>query len=142
MTVPLRTDEELDRLCTMILEAPPHRAFGLRLRERSPGEAVLEVEAGEATSVDGQFHGGLYGLLMEPAALMALISMLPRNRKPVTVDSHLQVLRSVPPGATITLKGRVVRAGAQISFCEVEAQAGDRLLAQARITKAVVPVAD
>ena len=38
------------------------------------------------------------------------------------------MLRSVPPGATITLKGRVVRAGAQISFCEVEAQAGDRLL--------------
>ena len=72
------------------------------------------------------------------AALIASLDLLPQGKTAVTADLHVSVMRTAPPGQEITLLGRVVRPGATLFFCEAEAIADGKLIASARLTKAVV----
>ena len=112
-----RTIEEVGREITAILAWPPHRAFGLVLVSRGPGEAVLAFDAGEAClGPSGQVHGGVISMLAEPSAVLALLPMLPADRHAVTADFHAQFLRPAKPLSRVELTGRVVKAGRQLAF--------------------------
>jgi acyl-coenzyme A thioesterase PaaI-like protein len=77
-------------------------------------------------------------MLAEPAAALALLPLLPADRHAVTADFHAQFLRPAKPRSRIELVGRVLRAGRQLAFCEVEARSEGELCVVARITKAIV----
>ena len=136
-----RTPEQIDAVVHHILSTPIHAHFGLRLIAMAPGESTLAFVAGPQTQMagGGRVHGGVLSLLLEPPALMASIGMIPADCNIVTADIHIGVLRPVPPGAEVTLRGRVIRPGRTLFFCESEAWVGDRLCASARLTTAVVP---
>ena len=105
-----------------------------------PGEAVLAFEAGEAAlGPEGEVHGGVLSMLCEPAALLALLPLLPPDRYAVTADFHAQFLRSATPRTRVELTGRVLKAGGRLAFCEVEARSGGEICVVARVTKAIVP---
>ncbi|HEX4742985.1 MAG TPA: hypothetical protein VH353_16780 [Caulobacteraceae bacterium] len=62
--------------------------FGLALDRWSEGEARLSFVAGAASLCPaGDVHGGVVGLLLEPAAMFALMTVLPEDRSAVTADS-------------------------------------------------------
>ena len=120
---PVRTLEDIERAIAQVLAAAPHRAFGLTFVRSSPGEAVLAFEAGDAAlGPAGQVHGGVLSMLCEPAAVLALLPLLPADRYAVTADFHAQFLRPATPRARVELVGRVLKAGGRLAFCEVEAR--------------------
>lgn len=124
-----------------VLAAPVHRHLGLRVVDCGEGRSRLSFIAGPETQMDergGRVHGGILALLMEPAAFIAALDWLPMGKTAVTVDLHVSVMRPAPPGKEVTLLGRVVRPGTTLFFCEAEAIADGKLIASARLTKAVV----
>jgi len=124
-----------------VLAAPIHRHLGLRLVEAGGGRSRLSFIAGPAAQMaetGGRVHGGILALLMEPAALIASLDLLPAGKTAVTADLHVLVMRASPPGKEVTLLGRVVRPGTTLFFCEAEAIAEGKIVASARLTKAVV----
>ena len=137
-----RSVEEIERFFRSVLEVPAHRTFGLSLVSWKPGEAVLGFSAGNAClGPNGEVHGGVLGLLLEPAALFALLPMLPEDRYAVTADIHTQLMRRVRPQSRVELRGRVVRLGAQLAFCEAIALCDDQPCVSARVTKVIVRLA-
>ena len=100
---------------------------------------MLAFEAGDAAlGPTGQVHGGVVSMLAEPAAVLALLPLLPPDRHAVTADFHAQFLRPAKAHRRIELTGRVVKAGRQLAFCEVEARSEGQLCFVARVTKAIV----
>ena len=138
-----RTPEQIRQEIATILAAPIHRHLELQLIEAGAGRSRLEFRAGLATQMDekgGRVHGGILALLLEPAALIAALDLLPARKMAVTADMHLSVLRPAPPGERIELRGEVVRPGAALFFCEAQAWSQTKLIASARFTKAVIDV--
>lgn len=145
MTSPLSTQraDEIRREIATVLAAPIHRHLGLKLVEAGNGRSLLSFVAGPATwmvEAGGRVHGGILALLLEPAALIAALDLLPSGRTVVTADMHVSVMRPAPVGGEISLIGRVLRPGNSLFFCEAEAMSGGKTIASARLTKAVVDV--
>lgn len=135
-----RADEIRNEIAT-VLAVPIHRHLGLRLVEAGGGRSRLEFTAGPAAQMaetGARVHGGILALLMEPAAFVATLDLLPAGKTAITADLHVSNMRPAPPGAVVTLVGRVVRPGTTLFFCEVEALADGKTVASARVTKVVV----
>lgn len=134
-----RSAEALERFFRNVLEIPAHRMFGLTLEGWSKGEARLSFVAGPASlGPAGEAHGGVVGLLLEPAAMFALITVLPEDRYAVTADVHTQLIRPIRAGPRVELAGRVLRAGRSLAFCEAAARVDGESCAVSRMTKAIV----
>lgn len=115
-----------------------HRWAGLRLLELAPGLCRLGFQAGgDLIVIGGYVHGGILNGLLEPAAYGALITALQPGEHAVTVDIHVQHLRSVPAGAEAVLTGRMIRRGKALGFLEADCHVDGQLCTQARITKAI-----
>ena len=135
--------DEIRREIAAVLAAPIHRHFGLRLLEAGGGRSRLTFVAGPATwmsEAGGRVHGGIPALLMEPAALIAALDLLPSGKTVVTADLHVSVMRPAPPGSEVVVAGRVLRPGKALFFFESGAQVARRVTSAARLTKAVVDV--
>jgi uncharacterized protein (TIGR00369 family) len=138
-----RRAEVLEAFFRGVLAIPAHSTFGLRLDGWSEGEARLSFVAGaEALGPSGEVHGGVVGLLMEPAAMFALMTVLPEDRYAVTADVHVQLMRPIRAGVRVELAGRVLRAGRSLAFCEVAAIVAGETCALSRMTKAIVSAAE
>ncbi|MCW5751303.1 MAG: PaaI family thioesterase [Alphaproteobacteria bacterium] len=137
--MPKRTEAELETMIEQVMAIPLHRHLGLELVEREEGRARLRFRAGPAALTNvGSVHGGVLSLLLEPAALLALLPMLDAGESAATVDVHVAFPAAPEPGHWIELEGRVIRRARQLAFCEAEARSGGRLCAAARLTKAVL----
>ncbi|MFV0280834.1 MAG: PaaI family thioesterase [Rhodoblastus sp.] len=134
-----RTQKQVNALVETVLSAAPHKTHGLSAISVGPGEAVLEFVAGPASfGPTGAIHGGVLAMLMEPAAVCALLALLADDMHAVTADMHVQHMRPAPAGARLRITGRVLRLGKTLAFCEASVTAGDVLYSTARLTKAVV----
>ena len=74
----------------------------------------------------------------DPAALCALLPMLPDGAHAVTADMYVQHMRPARPGATLRIVARVLRMGRSLAFCEADVMDGETRCSTARVTKAVV----
>ena len=138
-TAPPRSREEIEAFIRTALDIPAHRTYGLECVSWAQGEATLAFHAGEAAlGPSGSVHGGVVAMLLEPAAVTALIPLLPADRYAATVDMHVQQMRPVRPGARVLLKARVLRLGANLAFCEAYAEDDGKTCAAARLTKAII----
>ena len=134
-----KTTEQNDALVADVLSAPAHIAQGLSAVAVGGGEATLEFVAGPASlAPTGAVHGGILTMLMDPAALCALLPMLPDGAHAVTADMYVQHMRPARPGATLRIVARVLRMGRSLAFCEADVMDGETRCSTARITKAVV----
>ena len=134
-----KTTEQIDALVADVLSAPAHIAQGLSAVAVGGGEATLEFVAGPASlAPTGAVHGGILTMLMDPAALCALLPMLPDGAHAVTADMYVQHMRPARPGAKLQIVARVLRMGRSLAFCEADVMDGETRCSTARITKAVV----
>ncbi|MCC2108561.1 MAG: PaaI family thioesterase [Hyphomicrobiales bacterium] len=134
-----KTTEQNDALVADVLSAPAHIAQGLSAVAVGGGEATLEFVAGPASlAPTGAVHGGILTMLMDPAALCALLPMLPDGAHAVTADMYVQHMRPARPGARLQIVARVLRMGRSLAFCEADVMDGETRCSTARITKAVV----
>ena len=134
-----KTTEQNDALVADVLSAPAHIAQGLSAVAVGGGEATLEFVAGPASlAPTGAVHGGILTMLMDPAALCALLPMLPDGAHAVTADMYVQHMRPARPGARLQIVARVLRMGRSLAFCEADVMDGETRCSTARVTKAVV----
>lgn len=134
-----KSQKEIDAVVAAILSAPAHVAQGLRAVSVGDSEATLEFTAGPASlAPTGAVHGGILAMLMDPAALCALVSTMPDGVHAVTADMHVQHMRPARPGARLQIVARVLRAGRSLAFCEANVLDDGKLCSTARLTKAMV----
>lgn len=134
-----RSREEIAALVAEVLSAPTHVAQGLTAVSFGDGEATLEFTAGPASlAPTGAVHGGVLAMLMDPAALCALLTTMPAGAHAVTADMHVQHMRPARPGARLQIVARVLRAGKSLAFCEANVIDDGKLCSTARLTKAMV----
>lgn len=115
-----------------------HRWAGLELLAITPGTAQVGFTAAGEMLVFGKYvHGGVLNGLLEPPALLAMLGHMREDETAMTVDIHLQHIRSVQAGERVIMTGRLLKRGRNVAFCEVTAQAGDILCTTARVTKSI-----
>ncbi|WP_043764982.1 PaaI family thioesterase [Algiphilus aromaticivorans] len=116
-----------------------HRDLGVTGIEAADGAATLCFTVNPyAVNPAGALHGGVLYTLCDVAAYSALLSQLPMDREAVTHDLHVSVMRAASEGEKVAIEAHVRRLGRSIAFIDVEARAGERLLATARVTKSLV----
>jgi uncharacterized protein (TIGR00369 family) len=131
----------LEQQNTRVLNHPYHRFAGLELVHQEPGKAWCRFEVNaNSISLSATLHSGvLYGL-MDAASQLALLPMLEPGEHAVTIDLHVSIVRSVPPGARVALRAEVVRKRSSMAFLRCEAQTVEDAagtVAIATITKAL-----
>ncbi|MGC5617628.1 PaaI family thioesterase [Georgenia sp. Z1491] len=116
-----------------LLRSPFHRWLGLRVTDVTRESVTIEVEAREEFIADvdaGYVHGGILATLLDLAADWALVGAIGTGVP--TIDFSISYLRAAHPG-TLTVTGRAVRPGRQVSHAEAEVRDADgRLLAVGR----------
>src|SRR4051794_21603650 len=108
------------------MDIPLHRFLGMRLADESDPSAgvVLDVTGPSLNQAD-LLHGGVVTALLDVAAYLALAPSLGPGEHAVTHDMSVQLLRPVPAGAQVVLRGQVLRLGRQVVFLRAEACVGD-----------------
>lgn len=137
MAEPLTLEQQNAR----VLNHPYHRFAGLELVHQEPGKAWCRFEVNaNSISLSATLHSGvLYGLL-DATSQLALLPMLEQGEHAVTIDFHVSIVRSVPPGARVALRAEVVRKRSSMAFLRCEAQTVEDAagtVAIATITKAL-----
>jgi uncharacterized protein (TIGR00369 family) len=137
MAEPLTLEQQNAR----VLNHPYHRFAGLELVHQEPGKAWCRFEVNaNSISLSATLHSGvLYGLL-DATGQLALLPMLEQGEHAVTIDFHVSIVRSVPPGARVALRAEVVRKRSSMAFLRCEAQTVEDAagtVALATITKAL-----
>ncbi len=100
---------------------------------------LLEVTAPSLNQA-GLLHGGIVTALLDVASYLALAPFLGPGEHAVTHDLSVQLLRPVPAGASVHLRGEVLRRGRHVAFLRADAWIADVRVAAAQVTKTVVPV--
>jgi len=131
----------LEQQNARVLNHPYHRFAGLELVHQEPGKAWCRFEVNaNSISLSATLHSGvLYGLL-DATSQLALLPMLEAGEHAVTIDLHVSIVRSVPPGARVALRAEVVRKRSSMVFIRCEAQTVEDAagtVAIATITKAL-----
>ena len=115
-----------------------HRWAGLVLLSLAPGQAEVGFTAqGDMLVFGKHVHGGVLNGLLEPPALLALLGHMHEEESAMTVDVHLQHIRSVQAGEAVTMTGRLLKRGRNVAFCDVTAHVDGMLCTTARITKTI-----
>ena len=106
-----------------LLNHPFHRHAGLELVHQEPGKAWCRFEVNaNSISLTATLHSGvLYGLL-DATSYLALLPMLEPGEQAATIDIHVSLIRSVPPGARVALRAEVMRKRSSVAFVRCEAQ--------------------
>ncbi|MAK62619.1 MAG: hypothetical protein CMK09_16740 [Ponticaulis sp.] len=135
-----RTPDDQADLFQTYLDLPSHRLFGLRLLSAKEGVSQLTFETSNAALVPGGYvHGGVSSLLMEPAAMIALVTVLAADRWTVTSTSEYRMLRAVPQGSDVLLEGRVARVGRHLAHVDVALTIDGVPHVEGRFVKSIIP---
>ena len=122
-----------------VLDIPLHRFLGLALLEPSRPEVGVVLEVGApALNNAGVLHGGIVTALLDVACYLALLPELGDDQNAVTLDVTVSLMRAVPPGATVHLRGSVVRRGRSLAFLRAEASVEGAVVATGQVTKTLV----
>jgi uncharacterized protein (TIGR00369 family) len=113
----------LEQQTARVLNHPYHRFAALELVHQEPGKAWCRFEVNaNSISLSATLHSGvLYGLL-DATSHLALLPMLEPGEHAATIDLHVSIVRSVPPGARVALRAEVVRKRSKLAFLRCEAQ--------------------
>jgi uncharacterized protein (TIGR00369 family) len=121
---------------------PLHARFGFTLVSTGDGTSHARCTVGEPhLNLGGVVHGGVMYLLLDVTAYCAALTVLPVGFNATTHDLHVSMLRPTRDGDVLELTGRVRKAGRSLFFIDAEATVDDRLVASARVTKSLVPIA-
>lgn len=130
-----------------VLAHPFHRACGLELHSAADGSAEIAIDMNEFTvNPEGSLHGGIVYAFVDVASFFAAVSKLDGHQHPVSIETHVSLLRAAGSGDRVTIQARVDRLGRTLAAmrAEVHADNGERqrLIATASVTKAILADAD
>lgn len=119
-----------------------HRFIGVEIQEAGVGKAHLSFMVRDSMLTPGaSLHAGYLYTVCDFASYVALMSELADNEGAVTHDLHVSLMRSAGVGERVDVHAEVVRSGRSIAFLDVRAFVGERMIASARATKSLVPIA-
>ena len=118
------------------------RLLGIEFTECVDGmcTAVLEVEDRHHHS-GGVAQGGVAFSLADATMAHALMSSLDEKSYCSTIEMKISYLEAVRDGAMICTGG-IVRRGRRVAFMEAKVHNGDRIVASATATFAIMPNAE
>lgn len=121
-----------------IEESPLHSFLGIKIERLDHGEALLSINTDSHTlNPAGSLHGGVIYLVADVASFAALGPSLEAGEFPVTIDIQCSVYRGTNNGP-VFFRSKVATRTRRLAFMNVEVRdAGDVLLAEARVTKAI-----
>lgn len=126
----------------LILAQPLHRACELDILSWAEGRSEIRIAVNDFSSnVIGTLHGGVIYAMVDVAAFMALLSVVPDGLHGVTADIQVSVLRALKKGEFLHLRGRVDRVGRHLANMRVEAfQPGseEKLIATGTVVKSLI----
>lgn len=135
---PMSTDELAARV-EKVLEVPLHRFLGVELLDPADPAAGIALDvAGPAMNNAGVLHGGIMGALLDVASYLAVLPHLAEGENAVTHDVAASLVRGVPQGARLEVRGEVVRRGRGVAFLRSEATVEGVVVATGQVTKSVV----
>ena len=122
-----------------VLDIPLHRFLSVTLLDEQDASAgiAFPVDAA-AQNQAGVLHGGVVTTLLDVASYLALLPELGEGEHAVTHDLSAQLLRPVPGGSRVEVRGTVLRRGRAVAFLRAEAVADGRIVAAAQVTKTLV----
>jgi uncharacterized protein (TIGR00369 family) len=106
--------------------------LGYRMVEMGEGRSVVSwTPQANVGNPMGFVHGGFVGVMVDDIAGMAVSSMLPDWRAFPTASLHVDFLRGIRVGDTVSCRGTVVRAGRRLTVADTTIEDGDgQLLAR------------
>lgn len=127
-----------------ILAHPLHVASALAIQKSAEGNSEITFAVNDFTgNVIGTLHGGILYAMVDVAAFMALLSVIPQGLHGVTADIQVSVLRAAKLGDTVAVRGRVDRVGRNLANMRAEAflltPEGERLIATGTVVKSLIP---
>ena len=92
-------------------------SVGARLSEVSPGQVVIELPFREdLTQQHGYLHAGIVTSIADSACGYAALSLMPEDADVLSVEFKINLL-SPARGERFVARGRVVRAGRNLTVC-------------------------
>jgi uncharacterized protein (TIGR00369 family) len=106
---------------------PANRFVGLRLLQRSPQRAEVELPVrAELAQEEGVVHGGLLALLADTAAVYLLWPELQPERTLTSIEFKVNFLAAArPDGAALRAVATPLRVGRSVAVCETDVFQGD-----------------
>jgi uncharacterized protein (TIGR00369 family) len=96
-------------------------SLGVTIARLEPGEIELAMAYSAAfTQQHGFVHGGIIATVLDSACGYAAFSLTPPETSILTVEFKTSLLAPAK-GERFTFRGRVIRPGRNITFCEAEA---------------------
>lgn len=133
----------LDRVKDGVLDHPFHRACELTLIHAGEGKAEVTFKVNDFTvNPQGALHGGIIYALIDVACFFAVVPLLAEDQHPVSIETHVSILRAATLGETITIKAWADRVGRTLAAMRAEVFAGTtaqpRLVATGNVTKSIL----
>ncbi|MES1938858.1 thioesterase superfamily protein [Salinisphaera sp. T5B8] len=126
----------MDQRLQQVIDHPLHRHLGIERVDSAEGRARLSITVGDNTvNPAGVLHGGVLYLLCDVCAYAGLLSQLAATTQAVTHDIHVSIMRAARAGEVVVFESHPLRVGRRVAFIDVSAHVGERLVAQARVTK-------
>jgi acyl-CoA thioesterase len=118
---------------------PFSQLLGFRMVRADADGAVMEADPGpEHLNGGGIVHGGYLSALLDSTTGWAVHSQVPVGIAAPHIQITVQFVRAALGGTTLVCRGRCVSAGRRIATAEAEITQGDRVIARAITSHAVL----
>lgn len=136
-------EQRIETVRDNVLAHPFHRACGLELLSAADGQAEITIAMNEFTlNPEGALHGGVLYAFVDVACFFAAVSQLEEGRHPVSIETHVSLLRAATSEDHITVRAKVDRLGRTLAAMRAEVLAerdGEkRLIATGSVTKSIL----
>ena len=108
------------------------------LRADDEGSLIEADPLPEHLNGGGIVHGGYLTALLDSATGWAVHARVPAGVPAPHVQLSVQYVRAALPGSTLVCRGRCITAGRRIASAEAEITQGDRVIARAVTSHAVL----
>ncbi len=113
--------------------------LGFRVLQADDDGSLVEADPlPEHLNGGGIVHGGYLTALLDSATGWAVHAKIPAGVPAPHVQLSVQYVRAALPGTTLVCRGRCVSAGRRIASAEAEITQGDRVIARAVTSHAVL----
>ena len=122
-----------------VLDVALHRLLGVALLDPAkPAQGICFSVEEVALNNAAVLHGGIVPALLDVACYLALLPELRDDENAVTHDVSASLIRAVPRGAQVQVRGSVVRRGRSIAFLRAEAIVDGTVVAAGQVTKTLI----